>query len=309
MEILIVGCGGIGGYFGARLIEAGAKVSYLVRAPRAKQLLENGLTVSSARGDVKVEVNALTKAQLTSTYDLVILTCKSYDLTSCIEDCKPAIGSDTFVLPMLNGLSHYQTLVDNLPQACVLYGYCNVSAALTESGDIQHYNLIHEMTIGVQRPEHDTQRLQAIIKLLKTANFNTRFSQVIQQEMWEKFVFINSLAGTTILLDGEVGQIVDTNKGTAVALELLKECQQVASSQGFPIRARANKIARDALSQTNSPLSASMFKDMQNQKSIESNLVDELCGFAELADLNLPLMTAVQTKLEIYQNKLKDNAK
>ncbi|QUI72616.1 2-dehydropantoate 2-reductase [Pseudoalteromonas sp. M8] len=306
MNVLIVGCGGIGGYFGARLVEAGTEVTFLTRANTAAKLRSGGLHLKSARGDVNTPVNVVTADELNQSYDLVLLTCKSYDLEQCLQHCAAAINVSTFILPMLNGFGHYAKIQAAFPDAKLLYGYCNISAARHVDGYIQHYNSIHEMTLGVADGSELSDRLEVIIAQLKTAHFNLRVSKHIKLEMWEKFVFINALAGVTCLLRGTVGEILQTRNGQSVAMQILEECQQVAKAYGYAVRPRANKMTRDAFAQANSPLSASMLKDIQNYSTIELNLIAELCDFAEKKSISIPFMQAVYSHLQVYQNKLKE---
>ena len=110
MRIAIVGSGGVGGYFGGRLAEAGRDVTFLVRAPRAAALAERGLKVASALGDFQVPVKVATADRVGGPYDLVILTAKHYDLDAAIEAIRPGVGHETAVLPLLNGLVHLDRL-------------------------------------------------------------------------------------------------------------------------------------------------------------------------------------------------------
>ncbi|MBQ4849999.1 ketopantoate reductase family protein [Pseudoalteromonas sp. MMG012] len=308
MNILIVGCGGIGGYFGARLLEAGIKVTFLARQNTVNRLKKNGLHLKSGRGDVSVkDIDALTKEEITGPFDVIILTCKSYDLAQSLRDCQKAVGRSTYILPMLNGFGHYEKIGSAFPDAQLLYGYCNVSTARNADGEIQHFNSIHEMTIGTDDiAQQDEVSFKALIELLKSAHFNLRVSKNIQQELWEKFTFINALAGCTTLLRGTIGELINTEHGQAVAVQIIDECQSVASAHGFSIRPRSNKITRDAFLQVGSPLSASMLKDIENNHRIELNLLSELCEFAAEKAVKVPLMCAAHSQLEVYLNNNKE---
>ncbi|MEE7567394.1 oxidoreductase, partial [Xanthomonas sp. Kuri4-3] len=115
MRILILGAGGTGGYFGARLAQAGVDVTFLVRDGRARQLEAHGLQLRSPLGDADLAVQHVTAGALPALaqarpFELVILSCKAYDLDSAIEAVAPAVGAATTVLPILNGLRHYAAL-------------------------------------------------------------------------------------------------------------------------------------------------------------------------------------------------------
>jgi len=108
MRILILGAGGIGGYFGGRLAQAGADVTFLVRERRAAQLAERDLVVKSPFGDFTRPVRTVLSAAAGGPYDLVLLTCKAYDLPAAIDAIAPAVAGQTTVLPVLNGIAHME---------------------------------------------------------------------------------------------------------------------------------------------------------------------------------------------------------
>ena len=110
MRIAILGAGAIGGYFGGRLVEAGEDVTFLVRPERKARLLQHGLRIESVYGDATLPVTARTADELTEPFDVVLLTCKAYDLDAAIDAIRPAVGPGTAVLPLLNGLAHIDRL-------------------------------------------------------------------------------------------------------------------------------------------------------------------------------------------------------
>lgn len=124
MKILVLGCGAIGGYFGGRLQQAGLDVTYLVREHRKKFLHENGLSITSPFGDAHLQVKTVTKASLSGIYDLILLTCKSYDLDDAIETISPAVSNQTTIIPLLNGLIHFQKLDEKFHTERVMGGFC-----------------------------------------------------------------------------------------------------------------------------------------------------------------------------------------
>jgi 2-dehydropantoate 2-reductase len=155
MRILVVGAGAIGGYFGARLAVAGRDVTFLVRPKRAEQLA-GGLFVQSPKGDAKVAAPKLvTEATLARSpalgipslparspgpFDLVLLSCKAYDLESAMSSFAPAVGPATMILPLLNGESHIETLRKRFGDSAVLGGQCQISSTLDERGHVVHLN-------------------------------------------------------------------------------------------------------------------------------------------------------------------------
>ena len=135
MKVLVIGAGGVGGYFGGRLVESGADVTFLVRERRARQLAANGLVIKSAVGDATLPVRTLTAADPGQPFDLVILTCKSYDLQSAIEAAAPHMkAGGGLVLPLLNGMAHIDVLRERFGRDRVLGGLCGIFATLSAGG-------------------------------------------------------------------------------------------------------------------------------------------------------------------------------
>ena len=309
MKVLVVGCGAVGGYFGGRLAANGVDVTFLVRAARQQQLKQNGLQIQSPRGDVHIPVTSCTIDQPLPAADVVLLCCKAYDLAACLEVLAKSLPEHCLVLPLLNGLAHYAQLQSALPQAHLLAGYCNISAVLGERGEICHLNQIHELTLGHYQGtsentsdllKHDTQ-YQQLLSTLQQGGFVVRDSSNIVQELWEKFVFINTLAGATCLLQGDIGQINQTAQGQQVVQRLLAECQSVAAACGFAVSRRADKLAKDAFLNPQSRFSASMYKDMQAKRQIEADaLFGEMLRQANAQDLDVPLLTAAYSRAAVY---------
>ena len=136
MRILVLGAGGIGGYYGARMHAAGGNVTFLVRPGRAAQLREKGLQVFSPFGDLQITPQLVTKETLTETFDVILLTCKAFDLDSAMDDIAPAVGPQTLLLPLLNGVSHLERLVARFGRERVLGGVADQRQARTHEQEV-----------------------------------------------------------------------------------------------------------------------------------------------------------------------------
>ena len=137
MRVLVLGAGAIGGYFGGRLLEAGVaeEVAFLVRSGRKAQLERNGLAIESPAGDFRRHpVRALLAGEVGPGWDVVLLTCKTYDLDDAVEAVRPAVGEATAVLPLLNGISHLERLEAALGPGRVLGGLTKVATLMTPEG-------------------------------------------------------------------------------------------------------------------------------------------------------------------------------
>jgi len=298
MRILILGAGGIGGYFGARLVESSADVTFLVRPARAARLAADGLRVHATRGDFTGPVRALT--QVDGHYDLVLLSCKSYDLDAAVEAIRPALGANTLVLPLLNGLRHLDALDRAFGAEHVLGGLCHISVTLEDDGSIRQFGTLEKLTFGSRDaalPIPDGVR-SALLAL---------GAQVVESDnvigaMWDKFVFIATLAGSTCLMRGAVGEIVATADGAALVKRLYAECAAVAENAGHAIAPAAVEAAHGILTAAGSPLKASMLRDLERGARTEcEHIHGDLRDRAQRFDLDTPLLSAVLSHLRVYE--------
>src|SRR5580692_4017998 len=201
MRILIVGAGAVGGYFGARLAEAGRDVTFLVRASRAEQLLRDGLSIISPHGDVLLTPKLIGAGEIDGPYDLVLLSVKAYALEAAIDDFAPAVGPETMILPVLNGMRHIDVLTQRFGEAAVLGGVCLVATEIDNGGRIVQLAEIQQLVYG-ERDGEVTPRLQALDATLQGAGFDAQLSTEITQRMWEKWLMLASLGAVTCLMRG-----------------------------------------------------------------------------------------------------------
>ncbi|APW61498.1 2-dehydropantoate 2-reductase [Paludisphaera borealis] len=272
MRILVVGAGAIGGYFGGRLLEAGRDVTFLVRSARAARLAESGLSIRSAFGDVDWPAPpTITAGAIDEPFDLVLVSCKSYDLDGAIADFAPAVGPETAVVPLLNGLRHLDVLDARFGADRVLGGLCLISTKLDDAGRIAHLSDVHRLAFGARVPSQAKQ-VEAIAEAFAGATFESRASDDILLEMWEKWVFLATLAGVTCLMRASIGDVVAA-EGADLAAAMLEECRAVADANGRPPRPSAFESARARLTAPGSHLTASMLTDLERGGRTEADHV------------------------------------
>jgi len=262
MRTLVVGAGGIGGYFGGRLLEAGRDVTFLVRPGRAAQLAEHGLRIESPHGNFHYPAPPTVQSDaLSEHFDLVLLSCKAYDLEDAIRSFAPAVGPNTSVLPMLNGMRHIELLTERFGSAAILGGLCVIASTLGDDGRILHLNDLHSMAFG-ERDGATSPRAKAIEQEFSPARFDATLTSTITQEMWEKWVFIATMAGATCLLRSTLGDI-EAAGGAPLVLALLSECAAIAGDWGFAPRGAALERSRTNFTTPRSSLTASMYRDIE----------------------------------------------
>lgn len=275
MKILVLGAGGIGGYFGGRLVQAGADVTFLVRPLRKAQLETQGLQIQSRHGDARLSVKARLQSEIDADYDLVILTCKAYDLLEALETIAPAMAGTAGVLPLLNGVAHIALLNDRFGEDRVLGGVAKIAATLTPEGVIRHLNDWCTVIFGEQdgRLSSRATRLKA---LFDKTSVDARVSPDIRRELWLKLVHLHTVAAMTSLMRANVGEIVRTPEGKDLLQRVLDTNIEIARREGYAPDEDFITTFRALFSQADSTYESSLLRDMERGGPIEA---DHILGF------------------------------
>ena len=307
MRILVLGAGGTGGYFGGRLAQSGADITFLVRPARAAQLERHGLQIRSPLGDADFPVAHVLAEDLGAlanerAFDLVLLSCKAYDLDGALDAIAPAVGAQTTVMPILNGLLHYPRLDARFGAALVLGGLCFISAAKGVDGEIMHLGKPASLTFGERDGDHHSARVRGLAALCERAGIDHLATSDIHQQLWIKYSFLAALAAGTCLMRASVGRIVAGEGGTEFMRALYAECVRVAASAGHPIPDIAQTNALTTLLQTDSPVKASMLRDLEAGQRVEAaHIVGDMLHRARAAGIDAPLLNAAWCHLQAYE--------
>jgi 2-dehydropantoate 2-reductase len=305
MRILVVGAGSTGGYFGGRLAQAGRDVTFLVRPARASRLLAEGLKVVSPYGDFAVTPKLVTAEALSGAYDLVLLSVKAYAFKAAMGDMAKAVGPQTMILPVLNGMRHIDELIERFGRQAVLGGLCRIGATLDGQGRIVQMNKMHDLVYG-ELDGAVTPRIQALDAQLQGAGFNAQLSPHVELDMWEKWTMLASLAGITCLMRGTIGEIEAVHGGAAFARRFVDEVNSVVKAVGQPPRAAHIETVRAMVTQKGAPTTASMYRDLVQGAAVEADqILGDLLSRGERAGIDTPLLAAAYAQLCIYQNRLK----
>ena len=302
MRILIVGAGATGGYFGGRLLQAGQDVTLLVRERRAAMLAQHGLRIRSARGDADIAAPPTVTATASGDpFDLVLLACKAWDLPRAIEDIVPAMGERSVVLPLLNGMRQLDLLDARFGTARVLGGQCAIAATLDDDGTVRHLNRMHHLGFG-ERDGSDSERVRRIAQAMAGANFDARASHHVVQDMWDKWVFLASLAGITCLMRAPVGDIVAAPGGREAVLAMLDDGRRIAAACGHEPGAAVIERACGMLTEAGSTLSASMLRDLERGgRSEAEHVIGDLLGRGAAHGVEAPMLRLAYTHLQAYE--------
>jgi len=304
MRILIVGAGAVGGYFGGRLAQAGRDVTFLVRPSRAKQLRQDGLRIISPHGDAVLTPKLISATEIDTPYDLVFLSVKAYALQAAMNDFAAAVGPETMILPVLNGMRHIDLLTKRFGDHAVIGGVCLVATEIDDAGRIVQLADMQQLLYG-ERTGETTPRLQLLDATLQGAGFDAHLSTDIMQAMWEKWVQLACLGAITCLMRGTIGEVVAAPGGAELSLKVVDESAAVATACGHkPSEAILSRHAA-AMTAPGSPLTSSMYRDLRKGAPVE---VDHILGdFIERGSAHgaaTPLLTAAFVNLRVYQGRL-----
>lgn len=303
MRILVVGAGATGGYFGARLAQAGRDVTFLVRPRRAEALRERGLRITGLGQEETVTPRLVTAGELNGPYDLVLLSVKATALDRALEDIAPAVGPGTAIVPMLNGMAHLRQLAARFGERAVLGGVAKIISTLNDEGDIVRLAPVASLSIG-ELTGGPSDRVAAIAAELGEAGIDTQLPADIRAAMWSKWVLISTLAGLTCLMRGTVGDVAAVPGGRAFVEGLLGECAAVAAAAGHPVaEGELDALAR-MLTTEGSPLTASLYRDVVSGAPTEAeHVLGDLTDRARLHDVGTPLLDLVVLHLRVHEHR------
>ncbi|HUR34991.1 MAG TPA: ketopantoate reductase family protein [Vicinamibacterales bacterium] len=306
LKILVLGAGGVGGYFGGRLAQAGADVTFLVRPARRSQIVRDGLRVTSPLGDFTIAAQTVVAGELGAHYDLVLLTCKAYDLDSAMEAIAPAMEGACTVLPLLNGLSHLERLDARFGKSNVLGGTCGIDVMLMPDGVIRHSGSLQRITFG-ERNRQPSARTLALADALARTRLEWEHADDVLLRMWEKLMMLSVLAATTCLFRGNVQEIMSAPGGRQAAERALAANVEILTREGYPPTAAALKIAGERLTDPKGQWSASMMRDMEGGRPVEA---DHVIGFmldkARRHGVDDLILSLAYTHLKTYERRRAD---
>ncbi|HWX64609.1 2-dehydropantoate 2-reductase [Bradyrhizobium sp.] len=304
MRVLVVGAGAIGGYFGGRMLQAGCDITFLVRPRRAAELAAHGLVIKSPNGDVTLKDPPIVQADtLKDPFDVVLLSCKAYDLDDAMKSFAPAAGPQTSIVPLLNGMHHLDVLDARFGRERVLGGLCAIAVTLNEAREVVHLQPMQSLAFG-ERDGTMSERVRAIANIFASGKFGSSASANILQDMWEKWVFLATLAASTCLMRTTLGNILAAPGGKDFLLGIFDECRAIAAAEGYPPRAPFVERTLAMLTAEGSPLNASMFRDIKAGQPVEADhVIGDLIARADRAKVPAPRLRVAYTHLKAYEKQ------
>ncbi len=307
MKVLILGAGAIGGYLGGRLTDAGLDVTLLVRPARKAQLDADGLQIRSVYGDLNIRVKTVTADEVTTPYDIVIVTAKAYDLESAIAAITPAVGPDTMVLPILNGIGHINTLNAAFGPKRILAGTVQISALRMPDGSIEHKNDWRWLRFGEQEGGLSDRVIALRDALAAAEGLEPVALENAMQGMWEKFVHLATGAGMTCLMRANAGQIVRSDEGAELFQHFLETTAEVARRSGYPPSDTFMANYRKLFADPHSGYATSMLRDVEAGNQTEGeDILGLLLSTAREHGIDEPLFKAAYASIRAHEERRQD---
>ncbi|WP_158928294.1 ketopantoate reductase family protein [Acidisphaera sp. S103] len=304
MRLLVVGAGSTGGYFGGRLAQAGRDVTFLVRPARAERLRANGLQIVSPHGDVTLTPKLVTAGTIEAPYDAILLTVKAFSLEAALDDLAPAVGPETMILPVLNGMKHVDALIARFGRQAVAGCVCKVATIVDDQGRIVQLNTLQDLAYG-EMSGLPSARTDALDKLMQGVGFDARLSRTIELEMWQKWILLATLGGICCLMRGSIGEVEAAPNGAVFALAFLDEVTSVVTAAGHTPTEAFLVATKAAITQKASPLTSSMYRDLLKGSPVEADqILGDLLVRGRALGVSTSLIAAAFAHLSVYQAKL-----
>ncbi len=305
MRILVVGAGATGGFFGGMLARAGRDVTFLLRENRARAVRENGLTLLTPNGTLTLRPPVLTAQELREPapgqepFALVMISTKSYQMDGAMEDIAPAVGPETVILPILNGMRQIAVLAKRFGAERVLGGSVRIVADTDADGRIHQKTTLAEMSYGEVRGDR-SQRIEAVDRALRGAGFDAILQPNIIATLWQKWWILASIGTVCVLARGTTGQAASAPEGDALVRAVIRECTAIARANGYPPDQAMLAEHTERLLDKSSALTSSMYRDMTKGAPVEA---DHILGdlLARAGDIETPLLRAAFVQLKVYE--------
>jgi 2-dehydropantoate 2-reductase len=269
MKIAVMGAGGVGGYFGARLAQAGCDVSFIARGAHLAALRERGLVVESKLGNVSLpKVRATDDPAALGFVDVILIGVKLWDTEAAVRAISPIVGPTTAVLSLQNGVQKEDVLRRVLGSGPIIGAVCYIAATIAQPGVIRHTGTMQKLLFG----EYDgrrSARAEALLEACQRGGIDAELSQDVRKAIWEKFVFLVGLSATTTTIRLPIGPIRTHPRTRLFLLDAMREVVAVGRAQGVAL---SEEYAEDRLAfcdRLPAEMTSSMHNDLERGNRLE----------------------------------------
>lgn len=268
MNIVVIGAGGVGGYFGGKLAKSGCDVTFIARGKHLEAIKTKGLQVKSILGDFTVYPKVTDNLSDIKNPDLIILGVKSWQVLGIAEQLKSVIGSGTMVLPLQNGADNADKLLSILPKENVLAGLCKIVSKVESPGVINHFTFEPEIVFG-EYDNKKSERIQNLKSVFDKACFKNTLSEDIHLDIWKKFLFIGTISGIGALTRAVFGVMREQEGIRKIIYDTAKEMVAIANAKGVGLTSKDIEMIVKVIDSLDYNTTASMQRDMMEGKPSE----------------------------------------
>ena len=268
MKIVVVGAGGVGGYFGGKLAHAGFNVIFIARGKHLEAIRQNGLHVKSVKGDFIVHPKSTDRIDTIQNADLIILATKSWQVEKVARQIEPILNENTMVLPLQNGADNADKLRSVLPHKNVLAGLCKIVSKIEAPGVINHFVYEPEIIFG-EYDNSKTERAQEVNTIFNKSDIKNKISKDIHLDIWRKFLFIATVSGIGALTRVPFGEFQKDKDIMKMIQETANEIQAVANAKGIILTTDDVDRAINMFLSMGESTTASMQRDIMEGKPSE----------------------------------------
>lgn len=290
MKFAIFGAGGVGGYFGGRLAQAGQDVTFIARGAHLAAITESGLKVDSTGGDFVIKpANAADSPQSVGRVDVILFAVKAWQMNEAIQQMKPLVGDGTLIIPLLNGMEHMDALLAAFGREHVLGGLCRISSFVAAPGHIKHVAVPPFIAFG-EWNKSKSARVGALLKVFEGLTaVKASAPEDIELAMWEKYLMICAYSGVGAVTRQPVGVFRGAPETRNMFRHVLEEVVAVANARGVMLSEQSIQGVMDRMDVTQPDVMASMQKDVMEGRPSELDAqIGALIRMARMADLSLP---------------------
>ena len=301
MKIAVMGSGGVGGYFGARLAVGGSDVTFVARGPHLAAMLEHGLTIEGGPDEIHLRgVKAVEDPAAAGVVDLVLFAVKLWDTDAAIEGIRPIVGPDTVVLSIQNGVLKDDILARAFGRTRVMGGVCYIATTIARPGVIGQTGALQRLVFGELGGEA-TPRAARFLEACLRGGIKAELSRNIRRDTWEKFVFLTALSGATTTMRATIGQIRANAQTRAFLLDMMREVVAVARAHGIDLPADYAEAQLKLADGLAPDMTSSMYRDLEHGNRLEVRWLSG--GVVELgaaAGIATPLNRAIADILALH---------
>jgi len=261
--------------------------------------------IKSPNGDATLKNPPAVQAdKLNEKFDVVLLSCKAFDLDDAIKSFAPAVGSQTAIIPLLNGMRHLDVLDERFGKDRVLGGQCGIAVMLDEHRHVVQLAPVFQSLGFGERDGTLSKRVRAIAESFAPGNIGSQASETIMQDMWEKWVLLATIASSTSLMRAPVGHILAAPGGRDFMLGVRDECSAVAKAADYAPREALLTRLTGMLTTEGSPATASMYRDIKAGAPVEADqIVGDMIARADAAKVPVPKLRTAYTHLKAYEQQ------